>query len=120
MVDKWNSFVPPGDTVLHLGDLVFKGNPKHYLERLNGKIYLVPGNHDRVKVLKKCGVKILDDRSFLYKLLGVPPFTEINGVRFSHYPRAGRVFGHVHTNSLHKYPFFSENGVNVSAEVVNC
>jgi calcineurin-like phosphoesterase family protein len=111
--------ISPGDTVIHLGDLVFKGNPKHYIKKLNGAIYLVPGNHDKTGILTKYGVKILDNRTILHRLLGFPPFTTVNGIKFSHYPGAGRVFAHVHTNNLKEYPFHGPHGVNVSAEVVN-
>lgn len=50
LVEAWNSCVKPMDTVYHLGDLVYgrEARPVHeYLARLNGRISLVPGNHDR-------------------------------------------------------------------------
>jgi calcineurin-like phosphoesterase family protein len=44
MVRNWNGVVSPKDTVYHLGDVAF--NNYEHIERLNGKIKLVPGNHD--------------------------------------------------------------------------
>lgn len=49
MIERWNSVVKPGDVVHHLGDFCFR--QKHLVQilpRLNGRIYLVLGNHDRM------------------------------------------------------------------------
>lgn len=49
IIKNWNSLVKEEDTVYHLGDFCF-GGPK-YVEfirnRLNGKIHLIRGNHDK-------------------------------------------------------------------------
>lgn len=49
MIDKWNSVVSEQDTVFHLGDFAFanKEITKEFIRQLNGKIYLIMGNHDR-------------------------------------------------------------------------
>lgn len=50
IVGMWNELVAPDDTVWHLGDVAL-GKLDESLEavsRLNGNIFLVPGNHDRV------------------------------------------------------------------------
>lgn len=49
LVRNWNNHVKTDDIVFHLGDVSFL-NPKDlpdFLNRLNGKIYLVLGNHDK-------------------------------------------------------------------------
>jgi calcineurin-like phosphoesterase family protein len=49
LIRRWNARVQPGDTVYHLGDFALaKGGKKipAYLERLNGQIHLITGNHD--------------------------------------------------------------------------
>lgn len=49
LIANWNSRVRKNDTVYHLGD-VGMGNANKIisiLELLNGKIYIVPGNHDK-------------------------------------------------------------------------
>lgn len=50
---KWNSLVTPNDTVYHLGDFSFSKD-KNYIDKLlnnlNGKKYLIKGNHDRKEV----------------------------------------------------------------------
>lgn len=51
MIDQWNSVVGENDEVYYLGDLMYRMNPKHFvkyiLSKLNGKKYLIPGNHDK-------------------------------------------------------------------------
>lgn len=48
LIANWNSVVGPDDIVFHLGDFCFAGSEKwnKILDRLNGKIYLILGNHD--------------------------------------------------------------------------
>lgn len=51
MIDRWNSVVSKEDKVYHLGDFAF-GTPaqqEEIINRLNGKIYLIMGNHDSRK-----------------------------------------------------------------------
>ena len=48
LVKNWNQRVKPEDSVFHLGDFVW-GDKRfdEFMERLNGHIILVTGNHDR-------------------------------------------------------------------------
>lgn len=64
MIRNWNSRVKKDDVVFHLGDFCFKntknrgeGNSHHadyYMNKLNGKIILVSGNHDKNNTAKSC------------------------------------------------------------------
>ena len=69
IVDKWNKKVSDNDTVWVLGDIV---SPEHFdkdlLNRLNGKIHLILGNHDYpVRKLIASETKIeLCSENFLY------------------------------------------------------
>jgi len=47
MIANWNSKVGKDDVVYHLGDFAFSLIHKH-VERLNGKIILIFGNHDKL------------------------------------------------------------------------
>jgi len=52
MIRRWNSVVKPNDTVFHLGDILFENKKLKFndlIEKLNGKIILIHGNHDRWK-----------------------------------------------------------------------
>ncbi len=55
LIQNWNSVVKPNDRVYVLGDIFFCGTKKRQeiLDRLNGKIYVVLGNHDSRKELLK-------------------------------------------------------------------
>jgi calcineurin-like phosphoesterase family protein len=49
MIDNWNSVVKPEDTVYHLGDFCYKARNwviKEVMDKLNGKIIFIKGNHD--------------------------------------------------------------------------
>jgi calcineurin-like phosphoesterase family protein len=54
LVDAWNERVKPSQTVFHLGDFGFWKAPVEDLEnifkRLNGRKFLIPGNHDSAEV----------------------------------------------------------------------
>ena len=49
IINNWNSVVRPDDTVYHLGDFAFRSarDPNQYAKRLNGKKFLILGNHDK-------------------------------------------------------------------------
>ena len=48
LIENWNSRVKESDEVYHLGDVALcsPSKLKKILNRLNGKIYLIKGNHD--------------------------------------------------------------------------
>jgi calcineurin-like phosphoesterase family protein len=57
LVKNWNRVVKKGDIVYHLGDVGHKCSPaylKKILDQLNGRIYLIHGNHDRVAMSTQC------------------------------------------------------------------
>jgi calcineurin-like phosphoesterase family protein len=105
----WNSVVGPEDTVYHLGDFAMSNwrNWKSFRAKLNGKIVLVRGNHDRkldtwmLPQDKWVECMMLPDGTFLTH---VPPDYR-DQERYGHDkpithpvpPEATRVFcGHVH------------------------
>ena len=50
IIKNWNDRIAPGDTVLHLGDFAL-GKKIHFellTGILNGKMFLIQGNHDRL------------------------------------------------------------------------
>lgn len=51
IISNHNSVVTDNDTTYNLGDLFYKTNPTNVartLEKFNGKIKILPGNHDKV------------------------------------------------------------------------
>ena len=54
IIANWNKVVSQGDTVYHLGDFAL-GNKSlipDFLERLNGHISFIMGNHDNLDIMK--------------------------------------------------------------------
>ncbi len=51
IIANWNKVVQPTDDIYHLGDFALVGRNedklKQYVRRLNGRIHLILGNHDR-------------------------------------------------------------------------
>ena len=52
LIENWNAVVKRGDKVWHVGDFAMGGETcvERYLDRLQGSIHLVHGNHDRPAV----------------------------------------------------------------------
>jgi len=48
LIKRWNEKIKPGDEVYHLGDFALTTNEafKEIVDRLNGTIYLIVGNHE--------------------------------------------------------------------------
>lgn len=56
MIRRWNETVGVADIVYHLGDFAWRIQPhmaQILVGRLNGDIHLVPGNHDRIEMLRR-------------------------------------------------------------------
>jgi len=63
LIDWLNDYINKGDEVLHLGDVAFKDNYK-LAKKLNGKITLIKGNHDKqahIDYYKSIGWKIIEN-----------------------------------------------------------
>lgn len=128
LIANWNSVVKPEDTVYHLGDFVMHDseNIPPILERLNGVIVLVRGNHDtrrKLEVISRYPEKVI------VKDIAYIPYKGLFFVA-SHFPMTNEDFldmvtkdnsevvvvhGHVHD----KVPFFTQHGhsFNVSCDV---
>lgn len=124
LIELWNSVVTPEDTVYNLGDLSMAANTKKVIEvakRLNGKHFLILGNHDYpiksekeklMEMIKDDGNKLFEDIRD-YKLLTFPGVQ----IALSHYPMAawenqqhGAIMLHGH---LHDYI------TNVKGKILN-
>lgn len=92
LVNEWNKVVGVDDIVYNLGDVSF-GNleqTRSVLKRLNGKHYLITGNHDQV-ITKNISVFTQEDKHDGNKILEeVSNYKEIkygrNTVVLFHYP----------------------------------
>lgn len=102
MITQWNTCVQPEDDVYHLGDIGLCAVPKlkEILKRLNGKIFLIRGNHE------KSGEACAERFEWIkdYYELQVPDAEAYEGKRLIvlfHY--AMRVWNASHYGSWHLY-----------------
>lgn len=52
LIAQWNATVPKHGIVFHLGDVTFRNKAETgaILDKLNGEVHLVPGNHDKKQI----------------------------------------------------------------------
>ena len=99
LIDNWNFLVQPNDLVYHLGDVIF-GSREHCIEllsRLNGKIFLISGNHDKCALRQEVRTRFIDVKQ-LHQIKYVLNNTTFELV-LCHY--AMRVWNKCHHGSLH-------------------
>lgn len=116
LINNWNSCVAKDDIVFHLGDF---GDYKT-AEILNGKIYLIPGNHERYDKNFK------DNYKYFYEVTDDIHKIKINDyhITMAHEPSKLRdinidenhinLFGH-----LHKLCMVKSYGLNVGMDCHN-
>lgn len=102
LIDNWNRMIGKDDVVFHLGDFAFGGimTWNRILDRLNGRITLIVGNHD-IKNMRPAIMERFEDVAFeMYVeideqriVLNHNPFLCYGGS----YDNVWQLFGHVHT-----------------------
>lgn len=116
LIANWNGVVSPEDTVLHVGD--FAMGPKEQWagvrKRLNGRIILHRGNHDRdAGFMRSIGIeevydnRVIDHNGVTLYLEHIPDFT----VRKADF----HLYGHVHDQTPRNQPPWARN---MSVEVI--
>ena len=104
LIERWNEVVGENDTVIHLGDFSFGNRTKveSVFHRLNGKIDLVLGNHDRLKIGEyyDIGFHRVYDRPVIYDGFFVMSHAPLQWIK-DDMPYAN-IFGHVHDMPLYK------------------
>jgi calcineurin-like phosphoesterase family protein len=106
LITNWNSTVGKDDIVFHLGDFAMGGSAEwsRLLDHLNGKIYLILGNHD---------MKTIGKGFSRFEHVAMQMLINIGGQRIylNHYPflcfggayrNTWQLFGHVHSGPLSK------------------
>lgn len=126
MIEKWNEVVGEDDEVYYGGDLMYKMNPnsfvKNVLNNLNGKIYLLLGNHDE-RYLKK----YMDRIEWVKDRFELKYIHEDKEYRFilDHYPlyswkgmwrKTIHLHGHTHHNTSDLYYESIGNKMNINCE----
>ena len=110
LIGNWNRVVRKNDVVFHLGDFAF-GGKKHWnsiLDQLNGKIYLMLGNHDMGNFKWA-----LTER---FEQVALEMYAIIDGqhIRLTHEPflcyggsnhNVWQLFGHIHSQENKNGPY---------------
>lgn len=104
IIKRWNSVVKKDDIVWFLGDWGMGGRNqiKSCIEKLNGKIRMIYGNHDNLPLSFYQGCKNIEYVSkypVVIKgmfILSHAPMENLEGTGFFN------IFGHIHTNEEYK------------------
>jgi calcineurin-like phosphoesterase family protein len=117
IMENWNRFIQPGDTVFHLGDLALgkKENLESLAPLLKGNLYLMRGNHDRRSkaFYDSLEIKLVKDPFWLEHSSGLK-------LIFSHRPIVPllqgvlNLHGHIHNSPA---PELGPRHINLSIEV---
>lgn len=97
LIERWNSRVKKGDRVYHLGDVAL-GRPEaaaEILGRLNGQIFLIRGNHEKVAEHKLCASRFVWIKDYFGLKVGEQK------IYLCHY--AFRTWNCMHHGSWHLY-----------------
>lgn len=141
IINNWNSVVSDDDIVIHLGDAVMGPREQNLpvIDRLNGRIILVPGNHDTVSSVESASrrerFRPIYERHFDAIW---PECVSLGSVVLSHYPPAEipdhgevdrfsfmrprtdeghNVFVHGHSHQTHTHTPLANGGVAVNVGV---
>lgn len=104
LVQWWNETVSPQDKVYHLGDVTLGKKNLEIINKLNGKITLIGGNHD-----------IYNTKEYMKYFDNVRACKEINGYILTHIPvhpdqryrYKGNIHGHMHEKLMDDPWYFS-------------
>jgi calcineurin-like phosphoesterase family protein len=131
LIQNWNTNVTDRDEIYILGDLIFKGTgveANEIIKKLNGKKYLIKGNHD----------KFIEDKNFnkdsfeWIKDYYVLNYQKIKFILF-HYPifewegyfrDSIHLYGHVHNcgnncEQQKRFELLGKRAINVGVDVNN-
>lgn len=109
LIENWNNTVGTDDIVFHLGDFSYGGSAEwtRVLNRLNGNIYLIIGNHDMKNLRKGYYHHFVDVQQQMYIVV------DGQKLLLNHYPMltygwayrdVWQLFGHVHSGPLNISP----------------
>ena len=118
IINNWNRVVDKDDIVYHLGDVLLGDDIKSFLNRLNGKIYLIRGNHDgkSINFYNNIGLEVVPTKTKLeeYKIILSHRPLENNQIPNGYI----NIHGHIHNAKLDD-SFDSNKHKCVSVEVID-
>ncbi|WP_314977755.1 metallophosphoesterase [Campylobacter rectus] len=124
LIAVWNALITPEDVVYDLGDVSFhKDFARTYeiLRRLNGRHFLVLGNHDEQIVARKNELlsRRKADGNFMFEQIADYAFVRLSlaGAALSHYPMSE--WGGCHKGSLMLYGHLHANIAQIAGRALN-
>ena len=121
IVKRWNEVVPEDGIVFHLGDIGFCSETylKDILEKLNGKIYWIIGNHDWRRITKAIIPRFECITQQMVIRIGSHNIVYLNHFPFLCYSGSNKenvyqLFGHVHSGPLSNGGFDISKLVNLN------
>lgn len=101
LIKRWNEVVPEDGIVVHCGDFILnhKIDIKPYLKimsKLNGKIYLIRGNHDTINLSDSATENLMSVQDLINIKIGDNLITAFHYPLMS-FPTKYHIYGHVHT-----------------------
>lgn len=102
LIANWNKAIGPNDIVFLLGDFCLgdSGKWNRILDRLNGNIYLILGNHD-LRNFRKSYAERFEPVAMQMNIEVDNQKICLNHYPFLCYDGVWQLFGHVHTNRNH-------------------
>lgn len=98
IISNWNNKIKPKDTIFHIGDFAMakKAEIIALIKRLNGRIYLIEGNHDKKKFNLEA-TSLLHFKDNYLEIDVVENDGNIQRLIMSHYPM--RIWNRAHYGS---------------------
>lgn len=119
LVRRWNSAVSKDDTIFHLGDFCKRGNPYEFINKLNGHIIFIEGNHDEELVKHNVRPRC---KHMVYRK-NAEDFMLIHTNEWLPHPwdNGWIICGHHHNNNVRAHPLIHNKNklINVSAELLD-
>ncbi len=117
LIKNWNKIVKNRDYVVFLGDFVLqKGQKgfKHFMNKLNGKILFIKGNHDKTHKVKFYTHWVFSYAGYEIMFIHNPADVPNNW-------KGWVVHGHCHNNDCKNYPFINieRKTINVCVELIH-
>ena len=115
LINNWNKIIRKKDTVYFLGDLAFGRGSKstdYWLNKLNGKIIFIKGNHD-----KSNKTELLDN--FILEYKGKKFFLTHRPENVPKKWKGWSICGHHHNNKPQDFPLINKKNkrINISTEL---
>jgi calcineurin-like phosphoesterase family protein len=132
LITNWNSVVSKDDETYILGDFLMRGSGEQaraILQRLNGKKYLIKGNHEKYLSSGNFDLSLFEWVKDYYVL----DYKDARFILF-HYPilewqfyhrKSAHLYGHVHNNksylpeSNHNFEVLGKRAINVGVDLHN-